>query len=133
MNQRHSTVAAVVIAASLTPLAFAGGAANPAAQQPDKTQVVPDRQDVQSQGAPSVRELDSNAQRQHDRDSGSAGAQTATGSTAGTAGGSGTGENVAPGTRDWSKVDTNDDNLIQPEEMESWLKQVGPQAKDAKS
>lgn len=40
------------------------------------------------------------------------------------------GEKTAAGTRDWGKVDKNNDNLIQPEEMEAWLKQAGPQAKD---
>jgi hypothetical protein len=30
--------------------------------------------------------------------------------------------------RDWSKIDTNGDNLVSPEEMEDWLKKnPGPQ------
>lgn len=36
---------------------------------------------------------------------------------------------AAAGVRDWGKIDKNNDKLIQPEEMESWLTQVGPQAK----
>lgn len=31
--------------------------------------------------------------------------------------------------RDWSKIDTNKDNYISPEEMEVWLKANGPDAK----
>jgi hypothetical protein len=69
----------------------------------EKTEATSDRQAAQSQ-----------------RDSGS-------GSQAAGAGGSGTQQSAldANATRDWSKVDTNNDNLIQPDEMESWLKQAG--------
>lgn len=35
---------------------------------------------------------------------------------------------TAADVRDWSKIDKNNDHLIQPEEMENWLKQTGPQA-----
>lgn len=35
------------------------------------------------------------------------------------------------GVRDWAKIDTNNDNLIQPAEMEVALKEVGPQGKAA--
>ena len=111
----------------------------------DKSQVVPSRGQVQeSSRAPSASTLDNNAQRQHDRDRDqarssqksqpadakqqpSAGAQQQQGSSA-----SGTGESMGQ-TRDWSKIDANNDNLIQPEEMESWLKQEGPQAGGSKS
>lgn len=31
--------------------------------------------------------------------------------------------------RDWTKIDTNKDNYISPEEMEVWLKANGPDSK----
>ncbi len=71
-------------------------------------------------GAPNVDKMDANAQRQHDRDSGVAGASADSGA-------SGSGKTAAD-VRDWSKIDANKDHLIEPEEMESWLKQTGPQA-----
>ena len=35
--------------------------------------------------------------------------------------------------RDWKAIDTNHDNLIEPEEMEAALQQKGPQANTSKS
>lgn len=35
---------------------------------------------------------------------------------------------AAPKVRDWKQVDSNNDNLIQPEEMSAWLEKTGPQA-----
>ena len=49
------------------------------------------------------------------------------------ASGSGTSDQrVAGGVRDWAQIDANDDNLIQPEEMETWLQKEGPQAAAAR-
>ncbi|MEO7337561.1 MAG: hypothetical protein ABIV63_13365 [Caldimonas sp.] len=67
---------------------------------------------------PSVKTLDDNAQREHDRNaatkppSGVADARVA-----------------ANGVRDWKAIDTNHDNLISPAEMEAALKPIGPQVK----
>ena len=41
-------------------------------------------------------------------------------------------EVVAGGVRDWNQIDVNDDNLIQPAEMETWLQREGPQAAAAR-
>ena len=51
------------------------------------------------------------------------------------ASGSGTDDSemaVAGGTRDWSRIDANNDHLIQPDEMEQWLQKEGPQAAAAR-
>jgi hypothetical protein len=62
--------------------------------------------------------------------SGAAAESGSSGSMAGAAG-SGTSDQeqvVAGGVRDWSRIDANDDNLVQPEEMEQWLQREGPRA-----
>ena len=41
------------------------------------------------------------------------------------------GQGASGDTRDWNAIDTNNDNLIQPAEMEVALEAVGPQAKAA--
>lgn len=128
MNSLHR----ILVASSLiTGITVATGAAMAAGEEgrpsTDKTQVVPNREDVLNQGAPTVRNLDSNAQRQHDRDSGVA----SPANTGPTDTGTGASNATSNATRDWNAIDVNKDNLIQPEEMETWLKQVGPQARDA--
>lgn len=105
-------------------VAFATGAtAN--AQTPatgnkaDKTQVMPPRSDLKPGAAPTVPSMDSNAQRQHDRNAGAA-------KSAGSAKTTGTATSAAPGAgevRNWGEIDKNKDNLISPEEMEEYLKQ----------
>ena len=96
---------------------IAAAPATPIGNKADKTQVVPSRSDLQPGAAPTVRGLDDNVQRQHDRNS-------ATGKKAGTA--KATGATVPPSAgevRDWSEIDKNKDNLISPEEMENYLTQ----------
>ena len=76
---------------------------------------------------PSARSLDDNVQRQHGRDQATGPARSGTapqttGQTQARAGAS------AGEVRDWGAIDTNRDNLIQPEEMEAALKEAGTQA-----
>ncbi|MBA2722026.1 MAG: hypothetical protein H0W48_12930 [Methylibium sp.] len=93
----------------------------------DQTQVVPSRDDLQPGAAPTVESMDANAQRQHDRNRDGSAQGSSTGAAAG-------GEMAAASseTRDWSAIDTNNDNLISPEEMEAALKADGPQAAEPK-
>lgn len=73
-----------------------------------------------------------NVQRQHDndRDGNTSSPNTSTSYQSSKSGASGQG--AAGETRDWNAIDTNNDKLIQPEEMEAALKAVGPQAKAAR-
>jgi hypothetical protein len=128
--------------ALLASLALVAGAAT-AQKTQDTTTVAPGKEQMQTQQQdPNARGMDDNAQRQHSRDQssgankgaagGATGGDTAkTGATA-----SMSGKQAAPqggGTRDWSTIDTNHDNLVTPEEMEAGLKQGGtPTAKSAK-
>lgn len=136
MNRWKSTLLAAMFAgASMSGAAWAQDQpSKPKAQssKADATPVVPAREDLQPGAAPTAQRMDDNTQRAHDRDrdgakkgTGSASAKGVTADTAGT----GATPTAAAGTRDWDKIDANNDNLIQPDEMESWLKQVGPQAK----
>ena len=116
MIRIHTALSAALLAASMV-----SGAAI-AADQPsktnkaDKTQVVPPRDDLKPGAAPSVQRMDDNAQRAHDRNTGSSKAGTAAPAAS----------RVDPAqVRDWSKIDKNSDHLIGPEEMEDWLKQEG--------
>ena len=101
--------------------AAAAAAPTPATgNKADKTQVMPSRSDLKPGAAPTVPSMDSNAQRQHDRNSGAA--KTAgTGKVAATATPASVGE-----VRDWAVIDKNKDNLVSPDEMEAYLKQSGP-------
>lgn len=117
---KHGTLtilAALFVGLSVGGTAYA--ADQTAKQKKDETQVVPSKQSLDPLPA-TVDKMDANAQREHDRDSGVAGA-SADSSTSGSG-------KMAPNVRDWSKIDANHDNLIEPEEMEGWLKQTGPQA-----
>lgn len=115
MHRIHTTTLALAMLAGLGLPALAQ---NPAATGgKDATQVVPKKEDLPAR--PSVPAMDANVQRQHDRDSG----VKPQGATAQRGG-----QVAAGGVRDWDAIDTNNDNLIQPEEMEAALKEVGPQA-----
>lgn len=119
MNRWKSTLlAALFTSASLSGAAWAQSQTNKA----DATQVVPSREDLKPGAAPTVPRMDDNAQRQHDRNTG-----VDNPAKAGSASAANTG-NMAPEVRNWEAIDTNKDNSIQPEEMEVWLKKVGPQA-----
>jgi len=123
MNRCKPTLLAVILAsAGLASAAWAQNQTNNETNR-DATQVVPGKEDLKPGARPSVQRMDDNVQRQHDRDTGSTQAGSAGAATAGGA------TQVAQGVRDWNKIDKNNDNLVQPEEMEAWLKQVGPQAK----
>lgn len=84
------------------------------AQNNDRSKVVPTQKDVQqSQSQPSNENMDANAQRSHDRNTGSSRPNSKSQSAA-----------VASGeVRDWNAIDKNHDNLISPDEMEASLKQ----------
>lgn len=117
---------ALVAAAGVSATAVAADKTAQAPANADKTQVAPSRDDLQPAN-PSLRRMDDNVQRQHDndRDGNTSAPNTRTG--AGMAGSA-----QGDSTRDWNAIDTNNDNLIQPAEMEVALKAVGPQAKPAK-
>ncbi|MBA3596296.1 MAG: hypothetical protein H0W40_02825 [Methylibium sp.] len=122
---------ALFAAAGLGGTALAAETAAKPAHNADKTQVVPSRDDLQP-GNPSLSSMDDNAQRPHDndRDGNTSTPNTSTSYEAG----SGNAGQAAAGdaaTRDWNAIDTNNDNLIQPAEMEVALEAVGPQAKTA--
>lgn len=123
MKRIHTALGAALLASSMIGgVAVAGDKADKTAGA-DKTEVVPSREDLNPNPA-SVEKMDANVQRQHDkdRDGNTSQPDTASGASGGSAAAGG-GE-----TRDWDQVDTNNDNLIQPEEMEAALKAAGPQA-----
>lgn len=120
---------ALLASAGIGGTALAADPVAQTAQNADKTQVVPSRDELQP-GNPSLSAMDDNAQRQHDNDrDGNTSSPNDTTSYQSNAGASGQG--AAGETRDWNAIDTNNDNLIQPTEMEVALKAVGPQAKAA--
>lgn len=123
-RSKSALLAAVFASASLGSAAWAQSQSNETkANKGDATQVMPTREDLKPGAAPTVPRMDDNVQRQHDRDRG---IEKPTGP--GSAATASTG-NMAPEVRDWDAIDTNNDGSIQPEEMEVWLKKVGPQAK----
>lgn len=131
MNRIASRLTIALLAtAGLTGTALAADSAAKSAQNADKTQVVPGRDDLKP-GNPSLRNMDDNAQRAHDndRDGNTSSPNT---STSYQQRGSGAAGQAAGETRDWAAIGTNSDNLIQPAEMEVALEAVGPQAKAAK-
>jgi hypothetical protein len=128
MNRIHTVLGSALLAGSFGIAVAADQAATPT-NKADATKAMPAREDLKPGAAPTVERMDDNAQRQHGRSGAAGGSAAAQG---GAAGGkpmaSGTAQ-VASGVRDWKAIDTNNDNLIQPEEMEAALKEVGPQAK----
>lgn len=128
MNRWKSTlVAGLFASASMSGAVWAQEQTKKAKDQTNKadaTQVVPSREDLKSGAAPTARGMDDNAQRQHGRD----GATRSSGTPNAKANARAETQ-AAAGVRDWSQIDKNNDNLVQPEEMEAWLAQVGPQAK----
>jgi hypothetical protein len=107
-----------MIAAALVCAAFGVGAcaADNLARstEADKTQVKPSKMEAQ-QAQPSNETMDANAQRAHDRNTGSTTSRTTTQRP-----------QVATGeVRNWDAIDKNNDNLISPEEMEAELQQKG--------
>jgi hypothetical protein len=128
MNRIASRLSIALLAtAGIASTALAADQTAQSQQDPDKTQVVPSRGDLQPSD-PSLRSMDDNVQRQHDKDRGG---NTDSPNVASRNAGA-TGQAAAGGVRDWSAVDTNSDNLIQPAEMEAALKETGPQAKPSK-
>lgn len=126
MTRVHSialaTLAAVGFALPAAAQDRAAGTANN-----DAKAVVPSKEDLKPM-RPSTQTLDDNAQRAHDRDRGTGSAAGGNaGSSSSTVAAGNAGGNQA--VRDWGAIDRNNDNLIQPEEMEAALKEVGPQAK----
>jgi hypothetical protein len=113
MVRMHIALASALVAASLT-----GGGALAAEQtktnKADKSQVVPQRDDLKPGAAPTVQRMDDNAQRAHDRDAGTARSGSAKPAATGGA-----------QVRDWAQIDKNKDHLVGPEEMEQWLSQSG--------
>lgn len=105
MKRIHTALGAALLASSMIGVAVAGDKADKTAGA-DKTQVEPSREDPN----PSPASVDKTSS-----------PSTASGASGGAAAGGGE-------TRDWDQVDTNNDNLIQPEEMEAALKPAGPQA-----
>lgn len=124
MNRIYTVLGIALLASStIGGVAVAGDQAEKAGNA-DKTEVVPSR-DQLDPNPPTVQKMDANVQRQHDADRDG-------GSTQQPQAASGGGGQMAAGggeTRDWAQIDTNNDNLIQPAEMEEALKATGPQAK----
>jgi hypothetical protein len=113
MIRAHTLLSAALVAA-VTTLTMAADPSSPVGNKADKTQVVPSRSDLQPGAAPTLSNMDDNAQRQHDPNSAAGTAKPA-------------GATPAPGAgevRDWSAIDKNKDNLISPEEMEAYLMQT---------
>ena len=112
MNRFNSTLAIALVCAAFGTGALAQDKPAPAGST-DKTKVAPSKKDVQQQQSdPKNENMDANAQRAHDRNTGSS-AKTKTQHP-----------QVAVGeVRDWKAIDKNHDNLISPEEMEASLKQ----------
>lgn len=129
-NMASKLTIALLASAGIGGTAFAADPVERTAQNADQTQVVPSRDDLQP-GNPSLGAMDDNAQRQHDNDrDGNTSSPNNSTSDRSNARAS---QQGAPGdTRDWNAIDTNNDNLIQPQEMEVALKAVGPQAKTAR-
>jgi len=111
MNRFNSTLAIALVCAGFGVGALAQDKPN-ATQNSDKTKVVPSKKDVQ-QTQPSNEMMDQNAQRAHDRNTGS----TPPPSTKAQRPATTVGE-----VRDWNAIDKNHDHLISPEEMEAALK-----------
>jgi hypothetical protein len=118
MKHAHTLLGAALVVA-FTTSAIAADPASPTGNKADKTQVVPSRSDLQPGAAPTVQRMDDNAQRQHDPNSAAA-------RNAGPAKSAGTATPAAASAgdvRDWAAIDKNKDNLISPDEMESYLTQ----------
>lgn len=130
MNNRLASTMAVALlaAAGLGTSALAQDKpATPA--DADKTQVVPGKKDLKPYPA-TVKKMDDNTQRIHDRDSAAAPQGSASNAkTSGTA--AEHSRKVPDGVRDWAAIDKNKDHLISPEEMEAALKEGGPPANPA--
>ena len=121
---------------------------NAADKGADTNKVQPSQEAVQQRAnEPSTSVLDDNAQRQHDRDQGStqrpsgdsagtthqgpstdSGGPGATSSDSGTSGSAGmsgsSGADTSGGsatTRDWNKIDADQDGSVSPQEMDNWL------------
>ena len=117
MKRFNSAIAAALVCAAFGAGAFAQDKPAPSRKATDKTQVQPSKQEAQ-QTEPSNENMDANAQRAHDRN---------TGTTAKSKSGSKQQPQVAArDVRNWSAIDKNHDNLISPEEMEADLQQKGP-------
>lgn len=130
MNNRLASTMAVALlaAAGLCASALAQDKAAPPANA-DKTQVVPSKKDLKPYPA-TVKKMDDNAQRIHDRDSAAA-PQGSASNVQATATAGQQARKVPEGIRDWAAIDKNKDNLISPEEMEAALKEGGPPANPA--
>ena len=104
---------------------------NAADKGADTTKVQPSQEAVQQRAnEPSTGVLDDNAQRQHDRNQGStqrpsadSAGTTHQGSTdSGSAGMSGIDTSGGSATtRDWNKIDADQDGSVSPQEMDNWL------------
>jgi hypothetical protein len=116
---------------------------NAADKGADTNKVQPSQEAVQQRAnEPSSSVLDDNAQRQHDRNqgstprpsadsagtthqgaTGSAGgmsSDSSTGCSSGMSGGADTSDGSAT-TRDWNKIDADQDGSVSPQEMDNWL------------
>lgn len=123
MNKITTALSAAALASSLI-----GTAAWSADKAGASDKAVPSQAEVQQKGtSPSVKDLDANAQRAHDPSTGS-GADSSMSKDSGSMSKDSSSAGSSGATRDWAAVDKNHDNLIQPEEMEAALKEVGPQA-----
>jgi hypothetical protein len=82
--------------------------------------------DAQQGTQPSAQNMDANAQRAHSRSTGTEPGNADAAKSKGATGGSdSTSQTVAQGgTRDWSQVDTDHDNLVSPDEMQKYLDQA---------
>ena len=116
---------------------------NAADKGADTNKVQPSQEAVQQRAnEPSSSVLDDNAQRQHDRNqgstqrpsadsagtthqgaTGSAGGMSSDSSTGGSSGMSGSAETSdgSAATRDWNKIDADQDGSVSPQEMDNWL------------
>jgi hypothetical protein len=117
MKRFNLTIAAALVCAAFGAGAFAQDKPAPSRKATDKTQVQPSKQEAQ-QAEPSNENMDANAQRAHDRNTG-------------TTPRSGSKQQQQPqvsarDVRNWQTIDKNHDNLISPEEMEAELQQKGP-------
>ena len=112
--------ASFVVAAVFSSAALAAEPATAPGNKADSSKVMPQRTDLQPGAAPSVQSMGENAQRQHDRNAATPKPAPGAAATTNSAQPRGAAPDVGE-VRDWAKIDKNKDNLISPEEMETYL------------